>query len=206
MQIAVWFIAAILGWFVGGINLAVTLSKAIYHEDIRNRGSGNPGFTNFKRIYGNKYAWFVFAFDLLKGAILCLAFGIWFEYLGFDFQLGAAYTGLFVMLGHSFPIQYGFKGGKGFLVLLSELFVLDWRAGIIAFALMTALLLTVKYMSLATMCALTVGAAVLFVFKCNIPAAAIYAACVVFMVIRHRENIKRLKEGTESKFHLGSGR
>lgn len=205
IKIAVWFIAVVLGWFIGGMNPAVTLSKAIYHEDIRTVGSGNPGFTNFKRIYGNKYAWFVFAFDLLKSAALCLAFGFWFRHLGFDFQLGAAYTGLFVMLGHSFPVQYGFKGGKGFLVLLSELFILDWRAGMIAFGIMCLLLLTVKYMSFATMCALTVGAALLFIFGCNIPAAVIYAVCVLFMVIRHKENIKRLIKGTESKFHFGGG-
>lgn len=204
MRIAIWFIAAVLSWYVGGMNLAITLSKAVYHEDIRHQGSGNPGFTNFKRIYGNKYAWFVFSFDLFKGALMCLAFGLWFRYLGFDFQLGAAYTGLFVMLGHSFPLQYKFKGGKGFLVLLSELFVLDWRAGLIAFALMTILLLTTKYMSLATMCALTVGTICLFIFRCNIPAAVFYAVCVLFMVVRHKENIKRLVKGTENEFRLGS--
>ena len=204
MRIAIWFIAAALGWYVGGINPSIALSKAIYHEDIRDRGSGNPGFTNFKRVYGGKYAWFVFALDLFKGAAMCLAFGLWFRHLGFDFQLGAAFTGLFVMLGHSFPVQYKFKGGKGFLVLLSELFVLDWRAGLIAFALMTVLLLTTKYMSLATMCALTVGAVCLFVFGCSIPAAVIYAACVLFMVVRHKENIKRLINGTENEFRLGS--
>lgn len=203
MRIAIWFIAAVLGYLAGGLNPAILFSKAIYHEDIRSRGSGNPGFTNFKRVYGNKYAWFVFAFDLLKSGVLCLPFAFAFRALGYDFQLGAAYTGLFVMLGHSFPVQYRFKGGKGFLVLLSELFVLDWRAGLIAFALMTVLLLTTKYMSLATMCALAAGAGLLFVFRCNLPAAVIFGCCVVFMVIRHIENIKRLIKGTESKFSFG---
>lgn len=203
MEIAVWFISAAAGWFIGGLNLAITLSKAVYHQDIRNAGSGNPGFTNFKRVYGNRYAWFVFAFDLFKGALTCLLFGLLFRCLGYDFQLGAAYTGLFVMLGHSYPVLYGFKGGKGFLVLLSELFVLDWRAGLISFALMTLLLLTLKYMSVATMAALTAGAALLFVFGCNVYAAVIYSVCVLFMIIRHRENIGRLIKGTESKFRLG---
>lgn len=204
MRIAIWFAAALLGWLLGGVNLAITLSKAIYHEDIRTRGSKNPGFTNFKRVYGNRYAWFVFAFDLLKGAAACLLFGFCFAALGFDFQLGAAYAGLFVMLGHSFPLRYRFKGGKGFLVLLSELFVLDWRAGLIAFAVMALLLLTVKYMSVATMCALIAGAALLFVFRCDLFAAAIYAVCVLFMIVRHKENIERLIRGTESKFTFGS--
>ena len=204
MQIAIWFIAALLGWLLGGVNLAITLSKAIYHEDIRTVGSKNPGFTNFKRVYGNRYAWFVFVFDLLKGAVACLFFGFCFAYFGYNFQFGAAYTGLFVMLGHSFPLQYKFKGGKGFLVLLSELFVLDLRAGLIAFAVMTLLLLTLKYMSVATMSALITGAALLFVFRCDLIAAAIYAVCVIFMIVRHKENIGRLLRGTESKFTFRS--
>ena len=206
MKIAVWIVSALAGWFIGGLNLAITLSKAVYHEDIRSIGSGNPGFTNFKRVYGSRYAWFVFAFDLLKGALPCLLFGLWFRSLGYDFRLGAAYTGLFVMLGHSFPVLYGFRGGKGFLVLLSELFVLDWRAGLISFAVLTVMLLTLRYMSLATMTALTAGAACLFIFGCGVPAALIYSACVLFMIIRHRENIKRLANGTESRFRLGSGK
>ena len=206
MKIAVWIVSALAGWFIGGLNLAITLSKAVYHEDIRSIGSGNPGFTNFKRVYGSRYAWFVFAFDLLKSALPCLLFGLWFRSLGYDFRLGAAYTGLFVMLGHSFPVLYGFRGGKGFLVLLSELFVLDWRAGLISFAVLTVMLLTLRYMSLATMTALTAGAACLFIFGCGVPAALIYSACVLFMIIRHRENIKRLANGTESRFRLGSGK
>ncbi len=203
MNIAVWFIAAVAGWVMGGINLAITLSKAVYHEDIRNVGSGNPGFTNFKRVYGNRYAWFVFAFDLLKGAVLSLLFGLWISSFNYDFQLGAAFTGMFVMLGNSFPLQYKFRGGKGFLVLLSVLFVIDVKAGLIAFAVMAILLLTIKYMSLATMCALSAGAILLFFFGCNITAAIIYSTCVLFMIFRHKENIKRLIAGTESKFKLG---
>lgn len=80
--------------------------------------------------------------------------------------------------------------------------MLDWRVGLIAFGVMTVLLLTLKYMSLATMCGLTAGAVMLFVLGCHLPAAIIYSACVVFMIIRHKENIKRLKNGTESKFTL----
>ena len=175
MRIAVWFITAVLAWYIGGMNLAITISKAVYHEDIRKHGSGNPGFTNFRRVYGNRYAWFVLAFDLLKGAVMCLLCGFWFGSYGFSFQLGTAYTGLFVMLGHSYPIQYEFKGGKGVLVLLSELFVLDWRAGLIGCAVMLIILFTTKYMSLATICGLTIGAACLFFFGCDMPAAVIYA-------------------------------
>ena len=205
MKIIVWILAAVCGYLVGCANLAIPLSRVIYHQDIRQLGSGNPGFTNFKRVFGGKYAWFVFAFDLLKGGAVCLVFGLRFRALGFDFQLGAAFTGLFAMLGHSFPATFGFKGGKGFLVLLSELFVIDWRAGLIAFLVMAALVLTLKYMSLATMSGLALGAVCLFLFGAIVPAAVLYALCVAFMIWRHKENIRRLIKGTESKFSL-SGR
>ena len=96
------------------------------------------------------------------------------------------------------------KIGKGFLVLLSGLFAIDWRAGLAAFAVLAVLLLTVKYMSLSSMCSLTAGAALLFILGCDTAAAVIYSVCVVFMIYRHKENIKRLVKGTESKFSLGN--
>lgn len=202
MKIAIWFIAAVSAWLFGGINISIVLSKLVYREDIRTKGSGNPGFTNFKRVYGGPLAWVVFCFDFVKGALPCLLFGLWFAASGYDFQLGAAFTGLFVMIGHSFPPYYGFKGGKGFLVLLSELFVLDWRAGLIAFGVLSLLLLTVKYMSVSTMSALLAGTAALIPFGCNYIGIIMYGACVVFMIIRHKANIARLFKGTESKFEL----
>ncbi len=202
MNIAIWFIAAIAAWLFGGINISIVLSKLVYHEDIRTKGSGNPGFTNFKRVYGGWLAWVVFCFDFIKGAVPCLLFGLWFNALGLGFQLGAAYTGLFIMIGHSFPPFYKFKGGKGFLVLLSELFVLDWRAGLIAFGVLCILLLTVKFMSVSTMSALVLGAVSLIPLRCNYIAIILYSVCVVFMIIRHKSNIVRLFKGTESKFYL----
>ncbi len=204
MHILIWFLAAACGYLVGGVNLAIVLSRLIYHQDIREAGSKNPGFTNFKRLYGNRYAWFVFVFDLTKAAVLCVIFGLIFKSMGLGWQRGVAFTGLFVMLGHSFPVYYRFEGGKGFLVCLSMLWLLDWRAGAIGTGVMVVLLLTLKYMSLATMSALTVGAVCLFLFKADVLAAVINACCVLFMIWRHRENIRRLLAGTESKFSFGS--
>ena len=204
MKVLVWLLAAVVGYLVAGINPAIVFSKLIYHQDIRTLGSGNPGFTNFKRVFGNKYAWFVFALDLLKSALVCFLFGLWFNALFGWYQLGVAYTAVFSVIGHAYPIYYGFKGGKGFLVCLSVLYLLDWRAGLIATGVMVVLLLTVKYMSLATMCALVTGALLLLPFGCDRIAILLYALCVVFMIVRHRENIKRLLNHTESKFSLGS--
>jgi glycerol-3-phosphate acyltransferase PlsY len=204
MRIAIWFIAAICSYLIAGFNLAILLSKAIYHQDIREVGSKNPGFTNFKRVYGNKYAWFIFVFDMIKAALPALIFGLAFNGIFGRFQLGAAYAGVFAMLGHAYPVFYRFKGGKGFLVCLATLFFIDWRVGLIAFAIMTVLLLTVKYMSLATMSALSTGAILLPIFGVDPVACILYACCVLFMIFRHKENIKRLIKGEESKWSLKS--
>ncbi len=204
MRIAIWFIAAICFYLIAGFNLAILLSKAIYHQDIREVGSKNPGFTNFKRVYGNKYAWFIFVFDMIKAALPALIFGLAFNGIFGRFQLGAAYAGVFAMLGHAYPVFYRFKGGKGFLVCLATLFFIDWRVGLIAFAIMTVLLLTVKYMSLATMSALSTGAILLPIFGVDTVACILYACCVLFMIFRHKENIKRLIKGEESKWSLKS--
>lgn len=203
MKIFCFIVSAVFAYCVSGLNPAIIMSKAIYKKDIREYGSGNPGFTNFKRVFGNKYAWFVFALDILKGAVISVSAGLLFrQYVG-SWRFGVAYAGIFALLGHAFPVFYGFKGGKGFLVCLSTLWFIDWRAGAIAAVVLTVLLLTVKYMSLSSMSALIVGAVFVAVFGAGWAVSLMYAVCVLFVVIRHRENIIRLIRGTESKFSFG---
>ena len=120
------------------------------------------------------------------------------------FQFGAAYTGFFAMIGHAFPIWYKFKGGKGFLVCLSTVFVIDWRIGLAATLLMIVLLLTTKYMSLSTVSAILISPVLMLLLDTNIYAVALFGVCAVFMTVRHKENFKRLISGTESKFKLKS--
>ena len=203
MKIFCFIVSAVFAYCVSGLNPAIIMSKAIYKKDIREYGSGNPGFTNFKRVFGNKYAWFVFALDILKGAVISVSAGLLFRQNVGSWQLGVAYAGIFALLGHAFPVFYGFKGGKGFLVCLSTLWFIDWRAGAIAAVVLTVLLLTVKYMSLSSMSALIVGAVFVAVFGAGWAVSLMYAVCVLFVVIRHRENIIRLIRGTESKFSFG---
>lgn len=164
MKALAYIISAVFAYFVSGLNPAIIMSKAIYKKDIRTCGSGNPGFTNFKRVFGNKYAWFVFVLDILKGAVISVVAGLLFRaYVG-SWALGVAYAGLFAMLGHAFPIYYGFKGGKGFLVCLSTVWFIDWRAGAIATAVLVIMLPLTKYMSLSTMSALVAGAVAVAAF------------------------------------------
>lgn len=203
MKAFAYIISAVFAYFVSGLNPAIIMSKAIYKKDIRTCGSGNPGFTNFKRVFGNKYAWFVFVLDILKGAVISVVAGLLFRaYVG-SWALGVAYAGLFAMLGHAFPIYYGFKGGKGFLVCLSTVWFIDWRAGAIATAVLVIMLPLTKYMSLSTMSALVAGAVAVAVFGGGLAVSIMYAVCVLFVIVRHKQNIVRLVQGTESKFSFG---
>ncbi len=204
MKIALFVAAPIITYLISSINPAIVMSRLIYREDIRQKGSGNPGFTNFKRCYGNKWAWWVFALDLFKGAVLAAVFAWAFSKNGVTFQFGAAYTGIFALLGHAYPIWYKFKGGKGFLVYLSVCFVIDWRAGLIAFCVMAALLLITKYMSLSTVLGLATCPITLAVTRASLSVIIICVVCVLYIAIRHRENFKRLFAGNESKFSFGS--
>ena len=202
MKIFLFIAAAICGYFVAGMNPAIAISKAVYKKDIRECGSGNPGFTNFKRTFGNKWAWWVLVFDLSKAAVVAGLFAWLMSRQGVDFQLGAAYTGMFCMLGHAFPFQFKFKGGKGFLVCLSTMYVIDWRVGLIATGIMVILLLITKYMSLSTTLAMLLCPILLIPFCASVPAILMALACAIFMAVRHKENFKRLIKGTESKFTL----
>ena len=204
MKIFLFIMAAIVGYLVAGFNPAITLSKAIYHKDIRECGSGNAGFTNFKRSFGNKWAWWVMALDLSKAAVVIVVFALLLKHWGVDFQIAAAYTGVFCMIGHAFPVQYKFKGGKGFLVCLSMMYVIDWRIGLIATGVMVILLLTTKYMSLSTSVAILLCPILMIIpiFKAPLPVILMAAACAIFMAVRHWKNYVRLVRGEESKFSL----
>lgn len=197
-------IAAVSAYLICGLNPAIALSRAIYHEDIREKGSKNPGFTNFKRVYGNT-AWIVFVLDVLKSVLPCVVFGILFGKL-FDMrQIGVAFTGFFAILGHSFPVWYRFKGGKGFLCAATAIFLIDWRVGLICAAVFVILLFTVKFMSLSSISAAFVAPIALAIIGFDEPKPWVLVCCIVsaaLVIARHHENIKRLISGTEKKFSL----
>ena len=92
MNIAVYFIVAAAAYLISGANPAIMLSKTIYHRDIRELGSHNPGFTNFARVFGKKYAWLVFVLDIGKGALISLVAGALFAHFAGDRQFGVAYA------------------------------------------------------------------------------------------------------------------
>ena len=202
LTFAMFALAAVCAYLISGINPAIILSKAIYGKDIRTLGSKNPGFTNFKRNFGMKWAIVVMVLDLLKSALPAVAFGIVFDKLWGEWMIGVTFTCLFSMLGHAFPVWYGFKGGKGFLVCLSAMWAVDWRVGLTATLVMVILLLVTEYMSLSTTVAMLFCPFVIWLVGGEHPEIILSAISVLFMAWRHKENFVRLAKGTESKFQL----
>lgn len=196
--------AAAAAYLLGGLNPAIIISKALYRQDIRKLGSGNPGFTNFKRVYGlNPASVSVMLLDILKTAVPAFTASVIFDSLYGMPQFGAAFTGLFGMLGHCFPVWYGFKGGKAFMAGFGTIWFVDWRMALIATVLFLILLFTVKYMSVCSCISSLSCPVILAILGAESPAVLVLSALSALLVIaRHKDNFKRLKEGTETKFSL----
>ena len=208
-------IAAIPAYLIGGVNGALITSKHFYHKDIRKFGSGNPGLTNFYRVFGKGGLILVIAIDVIK-TIAPVIFGGWLfaRYsdtvlsqvwqLGWLFEVslfGQALSGFFVVLGHCFPVFYHFKGGKGVMAVGAILLVLDWRLALISWGLFIVITALTRYVSLGAM----IGGAAFPISQFIIGIGGYWellatSMCAILVIVRHKENIKRLVKGEESKF------
>ncbi|MBQ7152653.1 MAG: glycerol-3-phosphate acyltransferase [Clostridia bacterium] len=202
-------ICCVLSYLCGGVNAAIIMARLCHGEDIREKGSGNPGFTNYKRVYGNGFVtWLVLILDILKTVVPVLASGLVLEaFFPGTRQFVFALTGLCCMLGHCFPVWYRFRGGKAFIACFATVMLVDWKCGLVFLCLFLTLLFTVKYMSLCSCCAafsypLSYAALSLALggFDWRILVAAILSATLV--ILRHYPNFVRLRAGQETKFSL----
>lgn len=186
----------IVPYLIGSINPSIIISRKIYKEDIRSYGSGNAGATNTLRTYGTKMAVLILALDMIKAA-LAIAFGT----LLLTREMGGAIAAFFVVFGHMFPIYYKFKGGKGVACTAICILILAPATFPIILAVFIVIALLTKFVSLASIICAMLFPFLSYVFyplKGGTTLSAFFiGALVVFM---HRENIKRLLEGKESKF------
>lgn len=194
-------ISLVLAYLLGSVNSAIIVSRLFGVGDIRKSGSGNAGATNTLRVVGKKAAVFVVLGDALKGiiSVLCAGFvnDVIFK-LDTSFSIYAAAVS--VVLGHVFPLYFGFKGGKGIMTSIAVVFMLDFRIGLLLVALFAIILLLFNYVSLAScVCAFVYPFLVLFMQKGNI--AMLISACImaIIAIVKHRSNIIRLLNGNESK-------
>lgn len=195
--------ALVAGYLLGSLNTAVIVGK-IYGKDIRSHGSKSAGLTNTLRVLGKPAAALVLAGDIVKGIVACLIglqLGVYAHSGDTVDCVSLLAAGAGAVIGHNWPVYFGFKGGKGALTGVAVLFMFDWRIALVCLALFVTLVALTRYVSLGT-----ISAAILFVIVSFIPAfhhtlyfqlfACLMAAIIVF---KHRENIRRLASGTENK-------
>ena len=193
--------SAIPAYLLGSVNGAIITSKLLYRKDIRKFGSGNPGLTNFYRVFGKWGTLLVAAIDVFK-TIAPVLFGGWLFGELFDMTFfGRAMSGYFVMMGHCFPVFYKFKGGKGIMAAGAILFFLDWRMALISWGTFVIVLALTRYVSLGSIIGGAMFPASLLLL--NLGGAWEFTAmllCSLLILIRHEGNIRRLIRGEESKF------
>ncbi|MDD2573473.1 MAG: glycerol-3-phosphate 1-O-acyltransferase PlsY [Bacillota bacterium] len=190
-------VSSLAGYLLGNINGAYIIGKVVGGIDIREHGSKNAGATNVNRVLGSKPAVLVLAIDLLKG-VLAVVIG---RCLGSG-DVGAILAGIAVVCGHNWPFVLKFKGGKGIATSLGVLISLDIRVAMILLAAGILIILTTRYVSLASVvCALCYPVLVI-AFRLSQEMIAFSVVISAFALLRHKENIKRLLGGQESKISI----
>ena len=200
MKIFLVFASAIVGYIIGSISFAIIVGKLMYNTDVRKSGSGSAGATNVLRTLGPKAAALVFAGDVLK-AVGSYLLGFALGKSGGIAVTCAVIAGMFAVIGHNFPVFFRFHGGKGVAASLGLCLMLDWRAALIALAVFIVITLITRIVSISSMIAITVFAVLMIVFFAPHDLLKIISSVlmVILIIIQHKQNIKRLSEGKESK-------
>lgn len=193
----------IIGYLLGSLNTSIIVSK-FYGTDIRKHGSGNAGLSNTLRTLGKTAAVLVLVGDVLKGVISFLIGSfianavpatVSLSFVGIGGMLG----GIAAIVGHNWPIYFGFKGGKGILTSFSVVMMMDWKLGLILLGLFLVIVALTRYISLGSIIACVVFPIGAYI-KGNGIVFTIFATILAILAIaRHSANIKRLLDGTETK-------
>jgi len=198
MSLNINFIFIMLFYFIGSIPFALILPKLFGHGDIRNIGSGNVGATNVLRT-GNKYLAFgVLCLDILKGLIPFILLNSFFDNIGLLHTILLCH---FAILGHIFPFWLKFKGGKGVATYIGFLFGINLFLGLSFITVWMVIALISRYSSLSSIVASLIAPIYFFINHNNyISIFLLYLSLII--ILKHRENIKRLINRTENKIKL----
>ena len=206
----IYIIMAIIAYLIGSVNFSVILSKKMAGFDVREKGSGNAGTTNMLRSVGKKAAAITLICDVLKGVVaIGIAIILGKIIAESNKELLLQIAGIAVILGHTFPIFFQFKGGKGVATSLGVLLLSNWQIGLICLVFALVLMILTKMVSLGS-CAAAVLFPVLTLFinenytvlteGKNGNVYFVYSVILAIIVLfNHRANLKRISEGTENK-------
>ena len=193
----------ILGYLIGAIPFGVIIGRLTRGIDVRDYGSGSMGMTNVLRTVGAKAGVFVFLADMAKGAVAVALAWLIFDSASDMLAWGQVAGGAAAVIGHSWPIYVGFKGGRGVTTGFGALLVMSWPVGLICFAIFLAVVTLSRYVSLGSMLAglsMLVVMILFYFFSQADFAYIVYGLVIVPIVIyRHRGNIRRLLSGVEPK-------
>lgn len=205
-------VIGIIAYALGSVNLSIILSKAMGKGDIREQGSGNAGTTNTLRTLGKLPALAVLIWDILKGVIAVLL-AKWIitignsdmavDVLAANRDYAMVISAIFAVLGHNFPVFFGFKGGKGVATSLGVIIAIEWPIAVACAVFAIIMILLSRMVSIGSvLVAILYPILTFFVGKefhnawVYLGFALILAASVLF---RHKANIKRIMNGTENK-------
>lgn len=195
-------LSATIAYLLGSISTSIIVSKLFGVNDIREKGSGNAGATNTLRVVGAKAAVLVVIGDALKGVLAVLiARYLSLKVFSLNSDLYSEFVAaVMVVVGHVFPIYFSFKGGKGIMTSIAVIMVLDWRVGLILVGVFAIFILLFNYVSLAScVCAFIYPIVVYIINGINIPFIVSAVIIALIAIAKHRTNIVRLINGTESK-------
>ena len=209
-MIPYYIIMGMIAYLIGSVNFSVLISKKVAGFDLREKGSGNAGTTNMLRTVGKGAAAVTLILDILKGVVAiwaAIGYGnlvAWLAKLSVDNSILVQIAGIFVIIGHTYPIYFGFKGGKGVATALGILLTTNYQIGLICLVFAIILMVLTQMVSVGSL-----GAAILYpvltLFLPNenfiVPGNYIIYSIIVALIVifNHRTNVKRLLNGTENK-------
>jgi glycerol-3-phosphate acyltransferase PlsY len=211
------FLTALVAYLIGSISGAIIISKKVSGSDIRESGSKNAGTTNMLRVHGKKLAVMTLLVDVIKG-IIAVLIGIMIDAV-IERQYGMVsivspaewligsmkyIAAIFAILGHDFPIYFGFKGGKGVATSIGVALVLDWKVRLIVMIASLIIMATTRYVSVGSVIAAVIYPCIVAAFMLGMNEFnVVYLACAIIIglliIVKHKTNIERLKNGTENK-------
>ncbi len=208
----VYIIMAIIAYLIGSVNFSIIFSKRFAGFDVREKGSGNAGTTNMLRSVGKKAAVITLICDILKGVVSIGISILLGNIPDLNKELLVQIAGVSVILGHTFPIFFGFKGGKGVATSLGVLLLSNWQIGLICLVFALVLMILTRMVSVGS-CAAAVLFPVLTLFinehytvLTEGKTGSVYfiysVILAVIVLFNHRSNIKRILNGTENKVNF----
>lgn len=206
---ATYIIVAVIAYLIGSINFSIILSKKMAGFDIREKGSGNAGTTNMLRSVGKKAAVITLICDILKGVVSILIAVLAGKIIkNLDNALLVQLSGIFVIIGHTFPVFFKFKGGKGIATALGVLLMINWQIGLICLIFALVLMALTKMVSVGSIAAaILFPILVAFIDQNYIVQTSnsnwsylVFSIIVALLVIfNHRANVQRILNGTENR-------